>query len=428
MGRIRFAHHSRGVTPVASFDYDPKTGKARIFFRVNGRQCNRRVPVGSAREAERIAAAAEQVAVDLKLGRITIPDGADVAAFVISGGKSWSGSNPFPIRFRPGARRPPRHSPRSLDVYATALTPGAKEANSLETEAVHARHLRRVLGEGAPLDSLGVAAIQRYVDRRAKEGVVRATIRKELATLRVVWGWAHRRGLVPESGWAMKDLTFPKGIEKPPFQTWEQITRRIERGGLADRQRARLWECLWLNESETVECLVWVREHARHPFVYPLVAVAAYTGARRGEILRSERDDWDFDGGTVAIREKKADRTKTHTIRTIPIHPDLRGVMTAWFRKCPGSHWAISTPDGRPISPQKSTECLRSALAGGKWAVVPGFHCFRHSIASIMAAAGIDQRLINGVLGHRTGAMERRYRHLLPQAQQAALGGLFRTP
>jgi integrase len=34
--------------------------------------------------------------------------------------------------------------------------------------------------------------------------------------------------------------------------------------------------------------------------------IAAYTGARRSEILRSRVDDIDFDAGTITIREKKA--------------------------------------------------------------------------------------------------------------------------
>ncbi len=37
---------------MASLTYDPKTGKARVFFRYGGRQCNRMVKVKSGRTAE----------------------------------------------------------------------------------------------------------------------------------------------------------------------------------------------------------------------------------------------------------------------------------------------------------------------------------------------------------------------------------------
>jgi hypothetical protein len=43
-----------------------------------------------------------------------------------------------------------------------------------------------------------------------------------------------------------------------------------------------------------------------------------------------------------------------------------------------------------------------------------------------MASAGVDQRVINEILGHHTEEMERRYRHLLPRKQEHAPSALFR--
>jgi integrase len=317
---------------------------------------------------------------------------------------------------------------RVFDTYAETLTPGSKEANSLETEAIHARHFARVLGEGPAFDSLGVETIQGYVDMRAKEGVGRETIRKELSTLRVVWGWAFKRGHIREPlGWKMKDLTFPKTVERPPFQTWDQIVRKVQRGGLTNYQESELWECLWLDQGQTLECLGWVREHSNHPFLYPLFAFAAYTGARRGEMLRSERDDWDFEGGIVTIRQKKADKSRAFTRRNVPIHPDLAEVMRDWFANHPGGPWTIATDNGSPIGPRMATKYFRRALKGGKWSVLHGWHTFRHSLASNMASSGVDQRIISEILGHHTEEMERRYRHLLPRTQEHALHSLFAT-
>jgi site-specific recombinase XerD len=82
-------------------------------------------------------------------------------------------------------------------------------------------------------------------------------------------------------------------------------------------------------------------------------------------------------------------------------------------------------PDGRSMIPQTASEYLRETLRGGKWSVLHGWHTFRHSLASNMASAGVDQRLINEILGHNTEEMERRYRHLLPSKKTQALDGLF---
>ena len=50
-----------------------------------------------------------------------------------------------------------------------------------------------------------------------------------------------------------------------------------------------------------------------------------------------------------------------------------------------------------------------------------GFHTYRHSFASNLAAAGVDQRVIDEFMGHTTEAMRKRYRHLFPSTRRAAI-------
>jgi integrase len=265
-----------------------------------------------------------------------------------------------------------------FETYTKTLTPGSKEANSLDTEAVHERHFNRLLGKDRKFDSLSFSVLQRYVDKRAGEEVVRETIRKELTTLRVVWGWAFKRKHVTSPlAWKIADLTLPKAHEKTPFQTWDQIIRKIDRGGLTNAQKDSYWESLWLDQAQTMECLSWVRAHARYRFLHPMFAFAAFTGARRREMIRSERDDWDFEGGSVAIREKKADNSESFTRRNVPIHSDLAKVMKEWFSNHPGGQWTIATEDGLPIGERMATKYFRGTVKGGMWAVLHGWHTFR---------------------------------------------------
>ena len=411
---------------MASCDFNPKTGKARLFFRFGGQQFNKTMPFGSDREARRVCALVEETIQDLERGKLVMPPDADAVAFLVSGGKLVNRPRAVSDSFQEPQKAPALK--RVLDTYAETLTPGSKEANSIETEAVHRRHFVRLLGEDAGFEALGLDVIQGYVDRRAREGVGRETIRKELSTLRVIWGWAFKRGhIATAAAWRMADLTLPKSDERPQFQTWDQITRKIERGGLPKAQQTKLWECMWLDEAQTVACLSWIEENARHRFLFPMFAFAAFTGARRGEMLRSLREDWDFEGGMVSVRQKKADKSRTFTRRNVSIHPTLSKIMSEWFRVHPGVPWTIATEDGSPIGPRMATKYFRGSMAGGKWAVLHGWHTFRHSLASNMASSGIDQRVINDMLGHHTEEMERRYRHLLPLKQVHALHGLFQT-
>jgi len=53
------------------------------------------------------------------------------------------------------------------------------------------------------------------------------------------------------------------------------------------------------------------------------------------------------------------------------------------------------------------------------------FHLLRHSFISCLACAGVDQRIIDDLVGHTTEEMRKRYRHLYPSTQQDALKGVF---
>lgn len=389
MGRVRSIAPATEIVQMASFDFDPALGNYHIRFRHGGKPFKRSLQVADNREAERVCGVVEETIKDLKRGRLKMPGDADPGAYLISGGKLTG--KPKLSNTAAEVENLPFTLGRVFDTYAVTLTSGSKEANTLETEAVHSRHFKRLLGESLPFERMGVETLQSYVNTRSKEDVSRDTIRKELATLRAIWGWAHkRRHIASPVNWKMADLTDPKAKEKAPIQTWEPIDRKIARGGLTDEQKADLWDSLWLNQEQTVECLGWVRENGAHPFIYPMFAFAAYTGARRGEMLRSERDDWDWDAGVVSIRQKKADNSMSFTRRSVPIHPDLSRIMTEWFEANAGCPWAISTAIGKPIGPRMSTKYFRATVAGGKWAVLHGWHVFRHSLASNRAVAGVD--------------------------------------
>src|SRR5208337_183152 len=68
-------------------------------------------------------------------------------------------------------------------------------------------------------------------------------------------------------------------------------------------------------------------------------------------------------------------------------------------------------PDIGPLSPSECHDHYKRTMAGSKWSVVRGLHTLRHSVASCLAAAGVDQRIIDDMLGHVSEEMRRRYRH-----------------
>jgi integrase len=78
-----------------------------------------------------------------------------------------------------------------------------------------------------------------------------------------------------------------------------------------------------------------------------------------------------------------------------------------------------------PVAPNSLYETFDWFFRDGKWAVLRGYHVLRHSFASNLALKGVDQRVIDELMGHQTEEMRRRYRHLFPQQKRAALDALF---
>ena len=84
----------------------------------------------------------------------------------------------------------------------------------------------------------------RSIDKRSKEKgrrgtVVAATIRKEITTLFSILQWAVTNGHVDALP-SKRGLRYPKGKQQPIFQTWDEIDRKVKRGGLTDDEISEL--------------------------------------------------------------------------------------------------------------------------------------------------------------------------------------------
>ena len=253
-----------------------------------------------------------------------------------------------------------------------------------------------------------------------------------MASLRAAWNWGVQAGLVA-GPFPNRGLKYPKSGEKPPFQTWQEISRQVERGGLSQADERELWDCLFLTLPEIDELLALVRANARHPFLHPMFSFAAHTGARRSEMLRLRVGDLDFGSGTALLQEKKRVRGQ-RSFRRVPLSPQLAEVLRGWLEVHPGGQHVfchrLQVPRGRkrraecaPLTRNEANDQFKRTLAASKWEKLRGWHVFRHSFASNCAAKGVDQRMIDAWMGHQTDEMRRRYRHLFPE--QAAIRSVF---
>jgi integrase len=379
---------------------DKQTGTYRIGFRFSGRQYH--LPKEYRyRDAQSADAKCEDVNETIRLieqGRIAIPDGVDLRSFIGSGGR---------INRKPTPEAPAKPVTLGdlIDAYIEEMSEQGHRDSTLKTVRIHAKHLTEAasLGRNLPVESLSHGQVEGYVKGRRKQRwrgkpIQRDTIEKELETLGTIWRWAARTGKVrPGIPWESKRLVhLPPAQEKPAFLTYSQIEHKIQLGGLTDAQAEELWEGLYLTGREVKEILDLVEKSPTEDFVYPMFAFVALTGARRREVLQAQRVDFDFDLGYVTIRGVKGRRRTTTVLRKVHIHPRLQEAMVSWFSRHPGGQYVLCQSDRPPITRDAANYHFHRTLEGTRWSVVRGFHVFRHSMISILASQGKDQRYIDG--------------------------------
>ena len=400
-----------------------------LVFRLGEQRIKRSTRTKNEHEAQEIALRVERRLRLVEQGDLTIPDSADPVAFLMGEVKQ----TPLKLKELPTLKT-------ACEAYLDGLPPGAIEDNTRLTLQIHLKHLQAILGESRLVSQITQAALQDYVTTRASHVTANGTpispetIKKEVVTASGLWKFCQGKGWVKAAS-PTKGLKYPKGREKPPFQTFAEIESRIARGGLTEREIAELWESLILTREDVEAFLDHVEEQSRHDFLYPMIVAAAHTGARRSELLRSQVSDVDLDSGYLTLREKKRNHHRS-TTRRVPISQRLRTSLTQYLESehPGGSHtFCLSGrlsrgrkgQDGiRPLSVNQAHDHLKRVLTG-KWSPIRGWHVLRHSFASNCAAQGVDQRIINEWMGHQTEDMVRRYRHFFPSQQRQALGKVF---
>jgi integrase len=403
-----------------------RTGYWSIAFRFGGKKYNRSLATRDRRAAEQLKKTVENTIWRVEQGVLELPENADVISFFLSGGRNHL-----------AAKAPETVSLGGLVEQYKESVAANLERTTLYTLGVHTRHLLRILGGRLDARTLALGNLDSYVQARRKQKTNKGTpvspntIRKEVATLRAIWSWAaerHRVAPFPDT----KKLNYGKVAEKPPFQTWEEIERQVARGGLTKQQEAELWDCLFLSLPQVSELLDYVKDAATQPFVYPMVVMAAHTGARRSELIRSKVNDFLEDG--VILHERKRSKGK-YTTRRVPLSTRLRRAIAEWLKVHPGGQHTFcqyevvrskkDRAEPEPLTGHEAHDHLKRTLNGSKWAKLRGWHVLRHSFISNCALKGIDQRIIDSFVGHTTEEMRRRYTHLFPSAKRDAIRSVF---
>jgi integrase len=162
----------------------------------------------------------------------------------------------------------------------------------------------------------------------------------------------------------------------------------------------------YIPDSEFRRLLSKLRDYLR-----PLALKAYLTGMRRGEILNLRWNQVNLFQGIIELTE---DDTKTSEPRQIFFNsvPELKKVIIhAQKVSRPGQELVFSKSDGEPVPKWYMERLFKKACI--KAGVGPyRFHDLRHTFNTNMLKAGVSQKVIMKLTGHKTDAMFSRYTHL----------------
>ncbi len=179
------------------------------------------------------------------------------------------------------------------------------------------------------------------------------------------------------------------------------------------------------------------------------LALAAYTGMRRSEVLGLRWADVDLDARTIrvtqglhAIRDDDGSRlgflpTKTETSdRQFMIGETLAARLRQWKREQAERRLSIASAwqdvdlvcdrgDGGPLHPDSFSSGFRRACVQAGMPAGMRLHDVRHSVATTLLAQGVDAKVVSAMLGHSTVSFTQdQYQHVLKGMTSAAADAL----
>lgn len=140
------------------------------------------------------------------------------------------------------------------------------------------------------------------------------------------------------------------------------------------------------------------------------IEVALQTGARRGELCGLRWEDIDMRARRVSFP-----KTKNGEKRTIPMTDTLHSLLLNLPRPIDSKAFVLSSLSADAVTIGFGRLARALKLPNLK------FHDLRHDVASTLTMAGVPQRTVMEILGHKDPRMTLRFQHLSPEHLSRAM-------
>jgi integrase len=160
-----------------------------------------------------------------------------------------------------------------------------------------------------------------------------------------------------------------------------------------------------------------IGEESKRPGLYPLFALLAYTGLRRGEALGLRWTDADLERRMLTVRRSYDGTTKSSKHRTVPVPAELAIILKAYKLADPWKGTlCFPNDEGEMYSQNAKLEAILHEGLHRTGLPRIRVHALRHVFASHFVMGGGDIFTLQRILGHSTPQLTSdTYAHLSPR-------------
>ena len=269
----------------------------------------------------------------------------------------------------------PRVAPVTLqEVYGQWSARKYTRVGSASVVSYRASWARLASLAERPMDRITVDDLQQIIDDDEANGMSKSSITNDKILMKALYKFAMERDIVRKDCSAFVELP--------------TVGEKREKGAFDEQQIQKL-------KSLAESGFPWV----------DAVLMLCYTGFRITEFLTLTPAAYHAEGGYLQGGLK----TKAGRDRIVPVHPQIKPYLDQWLSK--GAGTIICRANGRPVPSKWFREKVFPAVVHELGADGATPHWCRHTAASRMKVAGVDELAVKRILGHADKDVTEHYTH-----------------